>query len=184
MRKIFQLLQSHTVQYVLWTSIFNHTLPSHVTLISEQIFFLYLLIVYIPEEYTVSTHTGLVHCQLRRMHFPAVAVLPSSFFFTWGINIILFYYGWGICDHERITQLSFCQNTRTQKHLQVYQTMITPPQRGFHVIAHINLTLDVCAQTEKESGLGISWLPTFSSKWLIRGVMLSGLLDRQGRLAK
>lgn len=28
--------------------------------------------------------------------------------------------------------------------------MIAPPQRGFHVIAHINLTLDVWAQTEKK----------------------------------
>lgn len=42
-----------------------------------------------------------------------------------------------------ITPLSFRQKTDTQKHLQVYQTMIAQPQRGFHVIAHINLTLDV-----------------------------------------
>lgn len=58
--------------------------------------------------------------------------------------------------------------------------MIAPPRRGFHVIAHINLALDVQAQSEKGSGLWISWLPTFSSKWLIRRVILSGLLDCWG----
>lgn len=35
-----------------------------------------------------------------------------------------------------------------------------------------------CVCTEKGRGLGISWRPTFSSKWLIRRVILSGLLDR------
>lgn len=50
----------------------------------------------------------------------------------------------------------FAKTRVHKKHLQVYQTMIAPPQRGFRVIAHINLTLDVCAQTEKESGLRIS----------------------------
>lgn len=37
-----------------------------------------------------------------------------------------------------------------------------------------------CVSTEKRRGLGISWLPTFSSKWLISWVILSRLLNWGG----
>lgn len=47
-----------------------------------------------------------------------------------------------------------CRNTCAEQHLQARQTVITPP--GSRVMARISPAPDVCAQTEKKSGLRIS----------------------------
>jgi len=69
-------------------------------------------------------------------------------------------------------------HTHTHKHLQVHQTTIAPPA---FIWLHLSIWLLMCEHRgRKQTADYKSADCTFSSKWLIRRVILSGLLDHRG----
>lgn len=76
----------------------------------------------------------------------------------------------GFLRCECASQLWFCQNTRAQKTPAALLDHDEPHRGEAFMWLHISIWLLMGAhRPRKASGLWISWLPTFSSKWLIRG---------------